>query len=166
LKKNKEFCSKCGQERLVWKRIKGQPYCQFCSSPMKALKKTTPKIQAKNKERRVKLNIYFDYHIEQCLRSEESGQVIPYPSKVNICHIFPKRVYHSVENNLDNFVYLTAEEHNQFDHLLDLYKFEELEKNFKNSWSKICTRAKKLLPLIIENKKLKIEFELYLKTKI
>ena len=34
---------------------------------------------------------YFEYQINRCSRSDNSGRLIPNPSTVNIAHILPKR---------------------------------------------------------------------------
>lgn len=126
------------------------------------LRKQTPKTAAKKKERSAKLSIFYDYHIAQCHKSEESGQIISNPSRMNICHIFYKRTYKSVEDNLDNYVYLTGEEHSALDRLLDILDFETIQNEFPNSWKIICERVKILLPQVKETGKLKIKFQGYL----
>lgn len=161
LKTKTEDCSKCGYDRPVWKRENKLPVCQYCASKSNKIKQVTPKTAEKQKARRTKLNIYFDYHIGICERSEESNTPIPNPGRINICHIFPKRLYKSVEDNLDNVVYLEIQEHVRFDYLLDTFNFKQLEKEFTNSWGIVCKRVRKLLPLIKEQKKLKIKFEEY-----
>ena len=118
------------------------------------------KTAEKKKLRKEKLDIFFDILIPSCCAySEESEQYISNPNRTNICHIFPKRIYHSVEDNLTNHVLLTFDEHTRFDDLLDKLDFEQLEKEFKNSWSIVCLRAKKLLPLLKERGSLRIKFE-------
>lgn len=126
------------------------------------LKRQTPKTAAKNKARREKLSVYYDTLISRCSQSEESGEYISNPSRMNVCHIFPKRRYKSVEDNLENYVFLTAEEHANLDRLLDLNDFETIEKEFKNSWSIICQRAKHLLTLLKESGNLRTKFQNYL----
>ena len=114
----------------------------------------------KKKLRKEKLNIFFDKLILRCVYSEESNRLIPNPNRTNICHIFPKRTYHSIEDNLDNHIFLTFTEHTRFDNLLDKLRFEELE-GFM-CWGVVCERVRKLLPVTTENGSLKSKFQEYL----
>lgn len=94
--------------------------------------------------------------------SIETGIGIPNPSAMNMAHIFPKDSYPSVAINPDNIVMMTWEEHTRFDELLGSHEFEQLAIEFPNSWGKICRIVGELLPLIEEQKPLKIKFEKYL----
>lgn len=125
------------------------------------LKRFTAKTYEKKKQRSEKLSVYYDTLISRCVRSEESGEYIPNPSRMNICHIFYKRKYKSIEDDLDNYVYLESDKHATLDRLLDLLDFNQIEKEFPNSWSIICERVKRLLPKIKESGKLKSKFEEY-----
>lgn len=114
------------------------------------LKKTTPKTAQKQKERSEKLKVYYDYHIERCNYSEENKQPILNPTRGNICHLIAKSNHKSLEDNLINFIYLTLQQHSEFDNLLERHKFEELEVQFFNAWKIACERYKILIPLCEE----------------
>lgn len=116
-----------------------------------SIKKVSSKGNPDKVVRQTLRSIYFDYHIERCTHSEESGKSITAPSRTNICHLFDKSRHESLQDNLHNYVYLTFEEHQRFDQLLFSLRFEDIEKEFKNSWSKALIRIKKLLPLCEEN---------------
>ena len=160
--KNKK-CIECGKEDQPWFSKKR---CKWCASksynnPKKISEKSAIKKQTQSNIR----NIYFETLIPLCKRSEESGTPIYEANRVNICHIFCKRTYKSVQANLDNHVFLTSDEHARFDQLLDTFKFDKLEEEFPNAWKIVLERVKKLLPFVEENKKLKIKFEEYLDSK-
>lgn len=123
----------------------------------KSIKRMTEKTKVHKKKVSEKRDKYFEHHIEICECSEESGAAIPAPSRANICHIFPKRTYSSVQADLENYVYLTLEEHTRFDQLLDRMDFETLEKEFK-CWGLVISRVEKLLPRVVENKTLSLKF--------
>lgn len=135
--------------------------CQI-HQPKKSIKQSRATTKEKNIGKQEKRNSYFDYHLERCTRSEESFKQISNPTKANICHILPKGIHPSLEDNLENCIYYLFEEHERFDKLLFSLEFEKLEKEFKNSWSKVCTRLKKLLPLCKESTNLSRELEKYL----
>lgn len=128
-------------------------HCEFkeLKSANKKIKSSRESTVVKKAEVSEKRNMYFDYHIARCTHSEESGQSIPNPTRVNICHILPKRNHQSVQDNLENCIYLLHEEHERFDKLLFSHEFEKLEKEFKNSWEKTCILIEKLLNLCEEN---------------
>ena len=69
-----------------------------------------------------------------------------------------KRNHKSVATNDLNVVYLTWQEHADFDRLLDCHKFEEIEKTFPKTWILL----KKVLPLVQERTKLLIALEKYI----
>lgn len=158
IQRKKKICKECGKEMYLFSRGR----CKFC-----ATKTYTKPKQISDKQKKVKKvqsdirSIYFETLISLCKKSEQSGKTITEPSRINVCHIFPKRRYKSVQANLDNYVYLTADEHTRFDYLLDTLDFETLEKEFENCWQIILKRVKKLLPLIKETGKLKLKFEEY-----
>lgn len=124
------------------------------------LKKMTAKTRGLNKEKQAVLKPYFEHHQDKLYKnpvSEASGELLYAPFTVNICHIFPKRIYKSVQDNLLNCVYLTWQEHQDFDRMLDVFDFRGIEKKFPKLWEIVLKRAKDLLPLVEENKKLKTE---------
>lgn len=138
-------------------------------------KKTIKSFNEKNKKKRIQerscLSEFFDYHLIELNKkpfSEESSTLIKEPSIVNIAHILPKRKqggFPSIQCHLDNYIYLTWEEHNRFDKLLDEGNLEQIEKEFPNCWQIIWKRLKKLLPLCLERNKLYFKLEEYVKDK-
>lgn len=131
--------------------------CQF-HSKSKLISKGEGRIKQKREstveksaEKRELREVYFDYHIERCTRSEESLKQISNPTRANICHLIDKGRHPSLQDNLDNYIYLTFEEHQDFDKLLFSLEFKKLEKIFKNSWEMACTRYINLLPLCQES---------------
>lgn len=148
-------CIECGREDLPHFSKKRCIYCAKRS--YKRFK--APKINSKKE---------YDTYYSELIKvsknapySYESGVYIPNITKVNICHLFPKRSYKSVSNNTDNFVLLTFEEHTRFDHLLDLYRFDDLKKEFPKSFQKLVDFYKKYED-ILENNKLKFDLALFL----
>jgi hypothetical protein len=108
-------------------------------------------IRKKIKEQDKDLDWYFKYHIERCENSEQSGVAINNPTKANICHLFDKSRHPGVKHHRLNYVYLTIEEHAQFDNLLYTHQFNRLEEDFENVWRIACGRLSKLLPLCNES---------------
>lgn len=155
----KKICKSCNTEQYLFSRGR----CQNCArkEDYKPIKKQT----LKNKEyKKVNSSIrdeYFDYHQPLCKFSEESGSPIYNVWRGNICHIFPKRTYKSVQGDIENVVYLTNDEHTEFDRFLDTFDFKSLEEYF-SCWPLVLERVKILLPRIKENGKLSIMFEKYL----
>lgn len=159
IEQKKKKCIECGYEKYIFSKGK----CQQCSSKNNNLekshlnrtktfiKKVTDKKKQEKKLQKNKRDVYFEYHIKKCFSSEESYKPITSPTKSNICHLIDKGRHPSLEDNLDNYVYLTFAEHERFDYLLYNHEFEKLENEFKNSWGKVCTRLEKLLPLCQEN---------------
>jgi hypothetical protein len=136
-------------------------YCKI-HQPKKNIKLSRDTTKLKKQERQEKRNSYFEYHLEKCDRSEESFKQISNPTRANICHIFPKGLHSSVQDNLENCVYYSFEEHERFDKLLFSLEFSKLEKEFLNSWNKVCTRAKNIIPLLEESTNLSRELIKYL----
>ncbi len=160
IKRVNKKCTECGREDQPWFSKKR---CKRCASKSyNRPKKITEKAAKKKKIQSSIRDIYFETLIPLCKRSEESGTPIYDANRVNICHLFPKRTYKSVQANLDNHIFLTADEHTRFDQLLDTLQFDKLEEEFPNAWQIVIKRVKKLLPFVEENKKLKIKFEKYL----
>lgn len=142
--------------------------CQI-HTKSKPLSKSSGKIKnkrdttvEKNTAKKELRDVYFDYHLERCTRSEESFKQISNPTRANICHIIPKGLHPSVQDNLENCIYYLFEEHERFDKLLFSLEFEKLEKEFKNSWNKVCIRAENVLSLCKESTNLSREFKKYL----
>jgi len=162
MEENKLYpCTECG--RRVKIRSKGK--CPLCrSKDIKSISKVSEKQKIKNKIKSDVRSVYFDFHIQRCRISEESGNVIHNPNRSNICHLFAKSNHPSLQSNLDNFVYLTSEEHSEFDTYLFRHEFEKLERNFEKSWQISCQRIKKLLPLCEEKTKFYFAITDYLTT--
>lgn len=116
----------------------------------KKIKRTLESNKTKKKER----DDYFEYHLDRCFKSEESGARIFNASRLNICHILPKYAFNSVQGDYNNYIYLTGDEHTEFDNLFFKLKWEELELKFPNSWSKVKSRLNLLLPKVTENNKM------------
>lgn len=135
--------------------------CQM-HQPKKEIKNSRETTQEKTAIKKEKRNTYFEYHINRCVRSDESLKQISNPTRANICHIFDKSRHPSLEDNLENCVYLTITEHQDFDRLLYNHEFERLEKEFKNAFKKACIIANKLLPLCRETTVFTRELEKYL----
>lgn len=136
-------------------------YCQI-HQPKKNIKISRENTKIKKEEKQQLRNVYFEYHIEKCNRSEESFKKISNPTRANICHIFPKSLHPSVQDNLENCVYYLLDEHERFDKLLFSLEFNKLEKEFKNSWNKVCTRIKNIVPLLKESTNLSREIIKYI----
>lgn len=92
-----------------------------------------------------------------------TGKPIYYPSAANICHLYPKRRYKSVATDDRNVVYLTLEEHNMFDRLLDCMEFDRLLKEFGGVWIKIARTMTDLAPEVEEEGKLKTSLMIWMK---
>lgn len=135
--------------------------CQI-HQPKKGIKSSRESTKEKTIVKQEKRNSYFEYHLERCIRSEESFKQISNPTRANICHLIDKGRHPSLEDNLDNYIYLSFTEHERFDSLLFSLRFEDLEKEFKNSWSKTCERYNKLLPLCKESTNFTRELQKYL----
>lgn len=152
--KNKK-CIECGREDLPHFSKKRCVYCARRSyTSVKA-----PKIVSKKE-----YGTYYTELIEVSKKapySYESGVLISNVTKFNICHLFPKRSFKSVANNTDNFVLLTREEHTRFDHLLDLHRFGDLQKEFPKSFQKLVDFYKKY-ESILEDKRLKLQLALFI----
>jgi hypothetical protein len=169
----KKECKGCGDEKYIFSK----GLCQSCASKtfkklgtkpqelkkrLNRIKQVTKKQIEKKQAQREKRDVYFDYHIKLCTHSEESGKPIHSPNKANICHILPKASHPSIDDNLDNYVYLLLKEHERFDYLLFAHKFEEIEKEFKNSSELIWSRFKKVVSLSQETTQLSTALEKYI----
>lgn len=168
LSKKPKKCTVCGHEKLIWTggmcavcaRLKSKPLKGTSTFRKKAFKiKRSPT----GKSEHIR-DFYSDLKKElgDMTVSIESNTNIPHPSSINMAHIFPKGSYPSVATNKDNIVILTWEEHTRFDELLGAHRFEDLEVEFPNSWDIICDRARRLLPMVKEQKNLRFKFEEYL----
>jgi len=95
---------------------------------------------------------YFEYQISRCKKSDNSNKLISHPNRTNIAHILPKRKYKSVACNSSNVLFLTFEEHTNFDNWMDGANLEKLIENFSSQFFNILEeRLAQLLPIIEEN---------------
>lgn len=97
------------------------------------------------------LKKFFEKHVAEVKVSFESGKPISDPSKKNVAHLFPKRTYKSVQCSDDNVVYLTWQEHTDFDRYLDTRDLKKLETFFPKTWE----RMKNIVSLVEEQGSLK-----------
>lgn len=168
IKKTKKLCISCHTDQYIFS--KGR--CQRCASiedskPLirsSFIPKQTQKNKAYRKSQSEIRDVFFEHHSKFCKSSEENGELIYSPSRANVCHLFYKRTYKSVQGNLNNFVYLTLDQHTRFDNLLDKNDFKTLEEEFK-CWGLVTERMRLLLPEVKENGKLKMLFEDYINGK-
>lgn len=171
IKQKKKTCVECGNEDYIFSKGRCKSCAQKSYKPLSStyvLKSTTPikKMTKKTQEAKKKQSEirkeYFEYHIERCDRSEHSGRPIGEASRANICHLFDKGRHKSVQANLDNFIYLTFQEHSDFDTHLFKLEFQELEESFTKGWKIACERIEKLLPLVEEKTKFYFEIKKYI----
>lgn len=151
-------CIVCG--RLV--PVRSKEKCPICrQNERKAagqLPKPTYKIPQKSKQikrtrKRKKTNdcltVFFNTHLELLSRNPYSilNNFIPSPSITNIAHLLPKRSFKDIQCNLENCIYLTWQEHSDFDRMMDSHEFDKLEIYFGETWENICNSLQNLLSL-------------------
>ena len=160
----KKLCKGCGNETYLFSK----GFCKQCT--MRKGKKLTPSKSLKSKpklekEKDIELMTYFEKHIEALKSfgvSEESGSPIPYPTNINICHLFPKSIHKSVRGHFDNCIYLTWEEHSKLDNeYLERHNFKGLEKAFPNSFRLMVERMRLVRLSITEKTKFVEAFDLF-----
>lgn len=142
-------CKECG--KMV--RIRSKGLCPLCRS--------------KSKPKNKRLDVFFREQIEKLKVSPysvEDGDTIYKPSRKNICHILPKRHFKSVESNELNIVYLTWQQHSDFDRLIDTGDFEGLQEKFPNTCLLIENRLPLLLDEVTESHKMLEFFKRFLDT--
>lgn len=94
---------------------------------------------------------YFEYQIGRCNRSDHSNVPIPYPNRSNIAHILPKRKYKSVATHKENVMFLTLEEHTNFDNWMDGAQFDKMIDYFSDRFFIILEqRLAQLLEVVEE----------------
>ena len=157
----------CNYHRYLERQAEGTlPNQSYSIKPISNKRK-----KEKDKERGC-LNTFFEFQLLKLLKnpkSEESGIIIVEPTTANICHLLPKRKsggFPSVQCHTDNVIFLTLSEHNRFDKLLDERDYSTLEKEFPNSWNKVCERLKKLLKITTEKNRMYFSLVEYLKLEI
>lgn len=156
-------CERCG--RMVAIRSKG--LCPACRSKELSPRERGPIAARRPARKDTGLPAFFGRHIEilRSRRVSATGKPIYYPSAANICHLYPKRRYKSVATDDRNVVYLTLEEHNMFDRLLDCMEFDKLLKEFGGVWIKIARTMTDLAPEVEEEGKLKKNLLLWIESK-
>lgn len=166
IKAKNKVCIECGRDDQPWfskKRCRGCTLIQNAKSSMAVVRKAIPKQTEKNKLYRKSQSeirdVFFEYHIANCVSSEHSGFTIVIPTRANCCHLFDKARHPSVQGNLINCVYLTLDEHTRFDQLLYSHQFNKLSEEFPNAWASAIGRMKLLLPEVKEETKFKNKFE-------
>jgi hypothetical protein len=144
-------CRECDRDAF------SKGFCQI-HAPKKEIKTAKKGIKSRREsttvkkvERSERRSVYFDYHIERCTHSEFSGITINEPTRTNVAHLIDKGRHPSLEDNLENYIYLTQTEHDRYDKLLFSLEFEKIEDEFKNMLELIRLRYKNLLPLCKEN---------------
>ena len=148
--RKKKICKECGNNHYLF----SNGACKSCATK---IIKTQP-IKTKAKKNKMDLDNFFIQKIEQLLKlgkSEESGKAIFSPTRANICHILDKSRHPSVAYHPQNYVFLTVDEHSRFDQLLFAHRFEDLKKEFPNSWGKVLERLSYFINDCLENTKLK-----------
>lgn len=171
IKQKKKVCVECGDETYIFSKGKCKTCAQKTYKPLSStstlnsstpIKKMTKKTQKAKKEQSEIRKEYFEYHIDRCFNSEASGRPIGEANRANIAHLFDKGRHQSVQANLDNFIYLTFDEHTLFDTHLFRLDFDLLEKDFPNGWEIACERFKILLPLVKERTKFYFAIKKYI----
>lgn len=168
-------CNECG--KLVKIRSKGLcPGCRYeqrkkegslivYNNPIKPI---TEKTKKKRIEERSCLSLFFQLNIEKLKKypySMESKERIFEPSALNICHILPKRKdggFPSVQCDMRNVIYLTWQEHSNFDKYLDERDFSKLEYFFPISWKLVINILNSLLDNCRERNKMYFDIKEYL----
>ena len=93
--------------------------------------------------------------------SQNSGKYIGDVSSKNICHILPKRdrAFPSLALDDRNIIYLTWQEHADFDNLIDKKQFRKIEEKFPNLYPLIVERVTLLLKDCTETNKFRWQVE-------
>jgi len=158
LKCDKPFCEWEGYIRTKCKNKESDFYRKYlCPYHAKeeggSVKKSSKRIKTEkfNKEKSLDRSTYFDYHLDKCNKSEESGRPISNPTRLNICHILPKSHFPSVQSNIHNCIYLDGDEHTRIDRLIFSNRWEDIEKEFPNSWKLIKERLQLFINDVTEN---------------
>lgn len=164
IQRKKKVCKSCGEEKYIFSHGR----CQECAriEDYKPLKNS----QSKNKkEKSLVLTDFFNTFVsENKAMCQETKKSLSGFSRVNVCHIFPKRKYESVMTNTNNIMIYSLEMHTIFDNHLDKMEFDKLEEKFPNSWKEVCEKVSKMLEQgeILEQGNLKYKFENYLFNKL
>lgn len=134
-------CVKCG--RMV--RVRSKGLCAFCRPRIS--KSPSRKVRKKKES----MCSFFESVINSFQRiSVESGVMIYDFSKKNMCHIFPKRTYKSVSEDINNIIPLTFSEHHEFDYLIDKGDIDKLRDKFPNVCNIIRSRKNYFIDKVTE----------------
>lgn len=133
-------CKKCGKLSKIF----SQGECLNCSK-LRYIKN--------RKEKRKERHTFFNSRIGNSGVCVESGTVIKELKSSNVCHIFPKRIYKSIETNEDNIIILTAEMHSKLDMYLDNMDLGGLKENMPKSYQYILDKFAVLKDSIKETDK-------------
>lgn len=145
----KKVCKECKKEV---DRIFSRGRCYYCSCKYYA-EKMRDKEKTYKRERQPKLTKFFNYMIDKCTISEETGKKIINPTRANVCHILDKSRHPSVSTEENNILFLTMDEHARFDKLLYEHRFDDLKEEFPNSWELMKQRLELVIPNCQENTK-------------
>lgn len=156
-------CNKCGAEVII--RSKG--LCSFCRgkeiSSSNIKKKPLTKTAQKRKEQRSCLTAFFTLHLSLLERSPKSflGTYIGSPNIANIAHLFPKSICPSVQCHTENAIYLSIQEHTDFDQMLFRHEFARIDAMFPN----VMERFEQVLPFVTEKHSMVIALSEYLQNR-
>lgn len=145
MQRKKYKCNKCGAEVII--RSKG--LCTFCRQQEKPVYPKKPsKTAQKRKDERSCLSAFFTLHLSLLERSRKSflDTHIPYPSIANIAHLFPKSICPSVQCHTENAIYLSIQEHTDFDQMLFRHEFSKIDVMFPN----VMEKFEAVLPFVTE----------------
>lgn len=109
----------------------------------------------KKSEADIELSLFFKEMEEKLANhpySQESNNQIAFNYRFSVCHIFPKRIYKSVQSDEQNIVFLTVDEHTRFDHLFDCMEFDKMKEEFPRVWDIMMERLDYLDGKITERK--------------
>lgn len=120
-------------------------------------------VKSKSSPQKKALNSFYTKHMEM-LKSHPYSDASNVPlgkiSRTNICHILPKREqggFPSIATNDDNIVYLSWQEHHDFDRLLDNREFDKLDEVFSSLG--LRNRIRNLLDVCTERNKFYFQLE-------
>lgn len=149
IRQKKKICVSCGTETYIFS--KGR--CKFCAQ----------KEYNKPKKEKVDNSDFFaEFQKTATPICRENNKPIYNLSKLNFCHIFPKRKYKSVAHNSDNIIIYSWAKHTLFDDYLDKMDIEGFIQAFPNSKDEVISKVKKLLPILKEHGNLRNKFEEFL----
>ena len=161
--RSKGLCPPCRQKQLNKEKVNKSETPSNNKNSGVSYKK--PKTWKKKSNKA--LDKFFDEQLILCSEnpySIESGTRLPI-AKFNLAHILPKRPgggFPSIATNPKNIMFLTLDEHNKYDKLLDEHRFDKIAELFPNMWPNVKIEIKYLLSVATENNKLYIALSNYL----